>query len=358
MKKNKLASFLIIGMCVTALTGCNKTEEGVVAEAVIETEERNMFGLTESEQKICAEYAAGVLMKYNAGSNMRVLEGQKLIRQEEKEQIAKEREEKRAQAAAEYEASKKEEKKENQSSGSNSTSSSDGAGAGVSYISDMASATGMDSFSITFDGYEVTDSYPNSGEDVFLAMDATQGNVFLVTKYRVTNIGGQTENFNMFSKQAKFRINLDGQRYKSQYTLLLDDLSMYKGDIGAGETIDTVLIFEVPEEATSNINDMVLSITVGNEVNSMQLKGGSSVMWTETAEEIDVDFEQEDSTVGDFDTNQNDESEAIENGEYNDLAEEYLDAIEAENAGMSYEEYYNGLNEGGNVTVVGSNRNQ
>ena len=46
-------------------------------------------------------------MKYNAGSNMRVLEGQKLINQEAKEKAAKEQAEKRAQAAAEYEANKK-----------------------------------------------------------------------------------------------------------------------------------------------------------------------------------------------------------------------------------------------------------
>lgn len=351
MKKNKLSSLLMIGLCSAMLVGCNKENQEVMTEAVVETEERNMFGLTDSQQKVYAEYAAGVLMKYNAGSNMRVLEGKKLTQQEEKEQAAKEREEKRAKAAAEYEANKNKGKKENQSSSSSSSSSS--GGTGNSYISDMATATGMDFFSITYDGYEIADSYPNSGEDVFLAMDAGEGNLFLVTKYRVTNTGGQTENFNMFSKQAKFRVSLNGERYKSQYTLLLDDLSMYKGDVEAGETIETILLFEIPEAAASNINDMVLSITVGDEVNSMQLQGGSSVAWTETA--TDVDGEQDNVDADIQETNQESSDENTVDSEYNDLAEEYLNAIEAENAGMSYEEYYN--SEGGNVTVVGSNRN-
>ena len=352
MKKNKLSSLLMIGLCSAMLVACSKENQEVVTEAVVETEERNMFGLTDSQQKVYAEYAAGVLMKYNAGSNMRVLEGKKLTQQEEKEQAVKEQEEKRAKAAAEYEANKG--KKENQSSSSSSNSSSSSAGGtGISYISDMATATGMDSFSITYDGYEIADSYPNSGEDVFLAMDAGEGNLFLVTKYRVTNTGGQTENFNMFSKQAKFKVDLNGERYRSQYTLLLDDLSMYKGDVEAGETIETILLFEIPEAAASNISDMVLSITVGDEVNSMQLQGGSGAAWTETA--TDIDGEQDNVDADIQETNPESSDENTVDSEYNDLAEEYLNAIEAENAGMSYEEYYN--SEGGNVTVVGSNRN-
>lgn len=352
MKKNKVTSLLIIGICSAMLVGCNKDKDEAVAEVVVETEEKYMFGLTDSQQKVYAEYAAGVLMKYNAGSNMRVLEGKKLTQQEEKEQALKEQQEKREKAAAEYEANKKTNKKENQSSTSNSgSSSSNSSTGGISYISDMASATGMDSFSITYDGYEIADSYPNSGEDVILAMDATEGNLFLVTKYRVTNTGSQTEDFNMFSKQAKFRVSVNGERYKSQYTLLLDDLSMYKGDVEAGETIETILLFEIPETAASNINDMVLYITVGDEVNSMQLQGGSSVAWTETATEVEMDNVEADVQ----EENQESSTENTVESEYNDLAEEYMNAIEAENAGMTYEEYTN--SEGGNVTVVGSNRN-
>lgn len=353
MKKNKLASFLIICMFSAMLVGCNKEE----TEVIIETEEENMFGLTESEQKMYAEYAAGVLMKYNAGSNMRVLEGQTLIDQEAKEQAAKEQAEKRAQLAAEYEANKKSSStKDKQNSGSGSSSTSEGTG--VSYISDMSVATGTENFSISYVGYEVTDSYPNTGDDIFMAMDATQGKVLLVTKYNVTNISGQTEKLDMFSKQAKFRLNLNGKRYQSQYTLLLDDLSMYKGDIDAGAIIDTVLIFEIPETEASNISDMVLSITVGNEVSSMQLLGGSSVMWTETAEAVDGEEENIDSLQeSGSDTQENDVFEQESTEEYNDLAEEYLNALEAENSGLINEGNYDESGEGGNVTVVGSSRN-
>ena len=283
MKKSKIIFFLIICILVTVLTGCSKKEaEDIVG---VEVEEENMFGLTGSEQMMYAEYAAGVLMKYNAGSNMRVLEGQQLINQEKKEQAAREQEERRQQLAAEYEANKKNNSNKNETSNSGGFGDSSGE-RGVSYISDMSVATGTDAFSIIYDGYEITDVYPNSGDDLFMAMDARAGKVFLVTKFSVTNNSGQTETFDMFSKQGKFRLNMNGERYKSQYTLLLDDLSMFKGDVEVGETINTVLIFEIPESAVANVNDMVLSITVDGETSSMQLLGGNMAMWTETAEEV------------------------------------------------------------------------
>lgn len=334
MKKNKLVSFLLVGMCAMVLGGCNKEEAQNVIE--VETEEENIFGLTESEQKICAEYAAGVLMKYNAGTDMRILEGQTLIDQEAKEQAAREQAARREQLAAEYEANKKNNSNKNNSSNSAGGSSASSEESSISYINDMSVATGTDAFSIVYDGYEITDSYPNSGDDILMAMDATSGKLLMVTKYKVTNISGQTENFDMFSKQGKFRLELNGKRYKSQYTLLLDDLSMYKGDLGAGETMEGVLIFEIPESEASNINDMVLSVTIDGESDYMQLNGGSMVMWTETAEDVQ-------------DTQETPE-ENLQDTEYNDLAEEYMNALENENA----DDEDNG---GGNVTVVGSNSN-
>ena len=361
MKKSKVVSFLIICACSVMLIGCSKKEEEDVA--VVEIEEENVFGLTESEQKMYAEYAAGALMKYNAGTDMRVLEGQTLVNQEAKEKAAKEQAERREQLAAEYEANKKNNSnkdKENSASGGASGSSG---GSGVNYISDMSQATGTDAFSIVYDGYEITDSYPNSGDDMLMAMDATSGKLLMVTKYKVTNISGQTENFDMFSKQGKFRLDLNGERYKSQYTLLLDDLSMYKGDLDAGETIEGVLIFEIPESAASNVDDMVLSITIGDEVSSMQLKGGSGVSWTttnveEVTEEDSLGSEQEsmDTSLEGEAVDSESNAANTEDAEYNDLAEEYLNALEAENEGnRSYDDSSD--NDGSNVTVVGSNRN-
>ena len=341
MKKNKIVFFLITCVITAVLTGCSKKEAQVAAEVV---EEVNMFGLTDEEQKLYAEYAAGVLMKYNAGTNNRVLDGQKLIQQEAKEEAQREQAAKREQLAAEYEANKNSSKKDKGNSSSNGTSGA--SGTSVSYISDMAQATGMNAFSIVYSGYEVADSYPNVGDDVLMAMDATNGKLLLVTKYRVTNTSGQTENLNMFSKQAKFVLYLNGKRYKSQYTLLLDDLSMYKGELEAGETIEGVLIFEIPESEATSMEDMVLSIMVDGESSSMQLRGGSTDVWTEDVEVSEDEVESVDNVFDDVEN---------EVGEESDLAQEYMEALEALETENNSEEIENSSS--GNITVVGSQRN-
>lgn len=325
MKKSNRIAIFMIALFSVMLVGCKK--EDTVAEIEVETEEVNMFGLTDEEQKMYAEYAAGVLMKYNAGSNMRVLEGQTLRNQEAKEEAAREQAARREQLAAEYASNKNSSsKKENQSSGG---SSSGGASQGISYISDMSEATGTGAFSITYTGYEIADSYPTSGEDMLMAIDASQGKTLLITKFLVNNISNQTENFDMFSKQAKFKIKVDGKTYKSQYTLLLDDLSMYKGEVEAGSIMENVLVFEIPESIGDNINNMELTVTVGDNVSNMLLTGGS-VTRTETVQTVETEQENMEATEEDEVTEESSDTMGIEE----DLSDD-----------------------GGNVTVVGSNNN-
>ena len=346
MKKNRLLSFLIICMMSMVVTACSKKEEAV--ETVEETEEVNMFGLTEKEQKLYAEYAAGVLMKYNAGTNTRVLEGQKLAYVEEKEEAKRQQEARREQLVQEYQSGKNTDSsnKNTNSSASNGTGSS----SGVSYINDMATAGGMNDFSINYIGCEITESYPNAGDDIFMAMDATDGKVLVVTKFAVTNKTNDTQNFNMFSNKGKFKLKLNGKTYKSQYTLLLDDLSMYKGDVGAGETIETVLVFEVPQEYAQNTEGMELAITIGGSSSTMSLSGNASNM---SVFEQDNTVVEADTDVEAFEDTEEVETEDVtanEQGEtQSDLAQEYMEALEA----LEGTEDSNS----GNVTVVGSNRN-
>ena len=350
MRKIRLFSLLVIGIMSLTFSACNKKEE--VMEVVAETEEVNMFGLTDEEQKMYAEYAAGVLMKYNAGTNNRVLEGQKLIQQEAKEAAASEQALRREQSAAEYEKDKNSNKKENTASGS----SSGEAATSVSYISDMASVAGMDDFSVLYIGSEITDSYPKDGDDIFMAMDATAGKVLLVTEFQVRNNSSETKNFDMFANQGKFKLKLNGKSYKSQYTLLLNDLSMYKGDLEGGESVETVLIFEIPQSAAGSIGDMTLAITIDGNTEYMSLAGNVS-------SDVNVDAWQEEMTEDedamDAVDNENEEDATAvkdEGGEEtSDLADEYMEALEAMESGTIYEGTVNSTS--GNVTVVGSNRN-
>ena len=318
--KNKKICLIFLFSFTLALTGCNKKEDIQNTEVI--TDETG-FGITLEEQKMCAEYAAGVLMKYNAGSNMRVLEGKNLEIKEAEEQVKKAQEEKRQQLADEFEANKK---KDTESSKENNSGSTSGSSAtSVSYIDDMSVVTGTDSFSIQYNGYEIAESYSGAEEDDFFAVDAVPGKSLLITKFAVTNIASQTETLDMHSVNGKYRMNLNGENFKAHQTLLLNDLTMYRDEMESGETVETVLVFEVPQESVSSIDKMELVITVGDEINTMLLRGETgSVSTIQKVEET------------------------------TDLAEEYEAALLEEEAAfeeMDFEEE----STGGNVTVVGSN---
>lgn len=248
--------FVAMALSLACITGCGNT--------VTEVSEEN--------QKLVAEYAAGLLLKYNATGSSRILEGQKLTQEEAREAAEAEREQKRLQAAADYEASKGQ-KPEGSQSGNGNGNGGTGAGAEERYLEDMAPLFGFENFAIQYVDYEVTDSYPSDNrEDMFMAMDATPGKKFLVAKFAVTNGGSESQDFDMFEKQGKFRLNIQGKSIGSQYTLLLDDLSVYKGEIEAGQAEEMVLIFEIPEALAENPGEMTLTVRCGDSRGNLLLQ--------------------------------------------------------------------------------------
>ena len=48
---------------------------------------------------------------------------------------------------------------------------------------------------------------------------------------------------------------------KAQMTILPNDLATYQGSVSPGESVDTVIIFQIPEEIQS-VSDLELGITI------------------------------------------------------------------------------------------------
>ena len=256
MKITRVKGLVLTCMLAALATGCGN---GIV-------------DLEDEEQLVIAEYAAGVLMEYNAGSNMRILEGQELVREETIENKKKEQEARRQQLAEEYQNKKQETVSSNStSSAGNSTGSSQENA--VASVSDLGTFLGMEPFSVTYQGYYISDTYSDgSAGNMFFAMDATAGKQFLIAQFSVTNTGSEMQTFDMFSIQPKFRLNLSGDVVGSLSTLLLDDLSMYKEDIEAGATKNTVLIFEISQNQADSLGSLELIIRDGDRKGTMTLQ--------------------------------------------------------------------------------------
>lgn len=240
-----------VSALVTVLIGSMLTGCGLV----------DMPELTDEQTELVTEYAAGLILKYDMSAPQGELLNEEDLATLEAQEAEKRRKEREAKAAAEDYLAKKanaeKEKKEAKDMESNDSESSKKKDEDTQ-VGDLAQFYGIDGFSISYKGYELTDSYPTSGEDLLMAMDATDGKQLCVLKFDVTNNSGSEQTFDMFYRNPNFYLMIDGgEKIHQQYTLLLDDMAASNDKMAAGETFERVLIFEVPD-SIDNIGSMTM----------------------------------------------------------------------------------------------------
>ncbi len=123
----------------------------------------------------------------------------------------------------------------------------DNAEESVSEITSIEDFLGLDSVKITYTGCEISDVYPEQGEELYFIMNATEGTNLLVLKFLTENTSGSEVNLDIAGSQIRFKITVDGETKNALTTLLLNDLAYFKGTLGAGESTELVLVCEIPE---------------------------------------------------------------------------------------------------------------
>lgn len=247
---------LSLGMIALAvmLTGCGAT----IPELT-----------TEQEELIC-EYAAGLMLKYDKKYSGRLLNDETLAIEEAKESDARAKEKAYRDAREKAGQNKKEEPEENTDSASDSGSVNTGIMDDT--VSDIAAFYGIEGVSISYTGYLICDSYPDAGDDMFLAMDATEGHKLLILQFDVSNVSADTVKFDMFYRNPGFGLSVNGgDRISQQYTLLMDDMAAYNGDIDAGVTEQMILAYEIKDDILG-IDSLVLSLKGDDKKGSMVLQ--------------------------------------------------------------------------------------
>lgn len=223
MKRKMICIALIICMMLT-LTGCK--------DAIPE--------MSDEQMTLVTEYAAGLLLKYDSGYESRLLDDERLAAEEEMQKRIEEE-------AARKEALEKEKEAQKQQEKENSDTNSTGKGMEV-VSTDPAELLGLNDVSISFNGIEYKDSYPDSGDDLYFAINASEGCKIALVHLKIINTGSTDNSVDILNKNAKFRIALNEGDYKNtMVTLLEDDFSMYVGTLAPGESADTVLLLELKE---------------------------------------------------------------------------------------------------------------
>ena len=248
---------LVLAMSGLMLNGC-----GLIAST----------GLNENDEELVAEYAAGVLMRYSADKKGGLGNPQPEPKPVEEPELLPEAPEElpvpeKVQDIPEDDATEQMPEETGAEEGNAASALSVAEGINGAAICE---AIGIYGFDMSYNGYETADVYPASeGNELTFSMQAAPGKKLIVLHLDVINPGSTDEECDVLDCNVKFRILVnEGERINEQMTILLNDLKSYKDTVGAGQKVDTVLVFEADTSVAENIGSLSL-VVVGS--------GGESV---------------------------------------------------------------------------------
>lgn len=228
--RKKIISIMMV-ICTAALaSGCgNKIPE-----------------MTEEQQELIVEYAAGTVLKYDKNYESRLVE----ITLEETVEEEK---------APDENASAPEE--EINQTEADEVPVIDNTEA-VNTVASIEEFLQFDFVKINYTGYEVCDVYPDNEEadELYFFMNATEGNKLIILKFLMENISGEDREINIAQSNVRFKIAVNGVEKNALTTMLLNDLAYYYGQLAAGESVELVLVCEVPDEQAGEISSLELNM--------------------------------------------------------------------------------------------------
>lgn len=208
------------------------------------------YDITEKEQDIIVNYAAHVVTKYNAYQK----EGLTYVNLEEAEEEETEVKE------AVSEESQEESLTENAVSSvlpENVQENTDTVYTPVS----LTEVFGTSALTVDYVGARLEDSYV---EKNYYALYPDAGKMYLVLGIDITNESEEPVDVDYLTRGAKFQVTVNDETTSSaETTILMEDFSTYQGRIEAGETKETVLLFQIPATVTS-VENVKLIVSDGD----------------------------------------------------------------------------------------------
>lgn len=219
--------------------------------------------MTDEQSKQVAEYAAGLLMKYDSHHESRLLNDVEL----ENELVRlKELASRKAELAAADKALKDELLKEKEDNGQDSYEtpvvSQDEISQTAQYIDDFYDINGI---SIRYRNFSIMDTYPENGE--YFSVQAEMGKKLLVISFVAKNDSESEKLLDMISLMPDMNIRINNDRvHPALSTLLMDDIANYRNTLAAGEEVTLVLLAKIDENEADDITN--ISIEMQNDQNS------------------------------------------------------------------------------------------
>ena len=122
----------------------------------------------------------------------------------------------------------------------------------------IAQALGIEGAVVTYDRYEVLETYPDNTELAF-TMKAAPGKELLIVHFILSNPTDSEINAYTDSSNFKVRLMLNGgEKLRGDVTFLDNDLMNYQGLLTPGAQVDSVLVFEVSNGSQIQSMDLLI----------------------------------------------------------------------------------------------------
>lgn len=235
MRQNKRKWALIVTASMIFMTGCGNA----------------MPEVTDEQMNTIGEYAAVQLLKYDADSRSRLVDAETIEREEKKQAAWEAARQKEPEPTPEPEGMGKVDD-------TPVVGGEQAAGSASSLEEYFELPQGM---SVQYGGYQICDSYPQSGTEDFFALDAAEDKKLLVLSFQIENTADSEQSVDLFAKSATYKVTINGSYIRSALTtILLNDISTYKDTLPAHSSKEVVLLVEIDESLSNDITSIVMNL--------------------------------------------------------------------------------------------------
>ncbi|MBO6259742.1 MAG: hypothetical protein J6N47_02835 [Lachnospiraceae bacterium] len=240
--------FIIISLAAVCLCGCGNA----------------IPDLPEEDMRKVEEYAAGLLLKYDANYSESMVTAEEYAEEQAKLERKAAMQAQAAELRRQEEAAKQE---ENSSADEGSGEDSGEVLPPEPVYTDIDEFFGIGGIDIESAGYTVCDKYPEATAegDWQGIVTASPGNKLVVFKFSAVNSSGEDKLLDMASMDAHFAFKLgDGSTKAALTTLLLNDFSSCRETLAAGASDELVLLIEV-EESKADVSSVTMVMRNGSD---------------------------------------------------------------------------------------------
>lgn len=139
---------------------------------------------------------------------------------------------------------------------------------------DIGELFGLKDVEISYTGCEMVQQYPDASDgELAFQVSASDNHKLLVFSFELVNTSSESRNCNILGQNVKFRMTVnDTDNISVMKTLLLDDLSQMNVVLQPMESKKGVVICQVPADYNADVNSLSMVIRTGGEDHTIKLK--------------------------------------------------------------------------------------